>query len=346
MENLRGPDERAAKRVKKEDDGESMVDGKTRVQFGDDLTYPHCTCSEWRHSRLPCKHFCLIFANIPEWGWEKLSSLYRESPLLNLDYDILAVNNNQAPTNDWVDTPDCSDTQETASKSSQDQLETIPLPARRQSKSKTLQVHCRKMLKEIVSSTYLITDENTLSKLAEEIDALYAKVKTMTPSDDGVPIGEVPSVGDSTKKHYTSTSTVPAPTISEVPTVSDSRKKQSPTTSTVPPSPQKHGAKKHPASGRYGVKAEWQRKFFPVKNCPSTSRKRKHSQANEPKKKLKKIKVKQKDLPSTDEEHYSFSQDATVTKPGSTHDDRQWELQKSHDVTAADQLPSNLGNHT
>jgi len=198
------------------------------------------------------------------------------------------------------------------------------------------------MLKEIVSSTYLITDENTLSKLAEEIDALYAKVKTMTPSDDGVPIGEVPSVGDSTKKHYASTSTVPAPTIGEVQTVSDSRKKQSPTTSTVPPSPQKHGAKKHPASGRYGVKAEWQRKFFPVKNCPSTSRKRKHSQANEPKEKLKKIKVKQKDLPSTDEEHYSFSQDATFTKPGSTHDDRQWELQKSHDVTAADQLPSNL----
>lgn len=134
MENLRGPDERAAKRVKKEDDGEFMVDGKIRVQFGDDLTYPHCTCSEWRHSRLPCKHFCLIFANIPGCGWEKLSSLYRESPLLNLDYDILAVNNNQAPTNDWVDTPDCSDTQETASKSSQDQLETIPLPARRQSK--------------------------------------------------------------------------------------------------------------------------------------------------------------------------------------------------------------------
>ena len=72
-----------------------------KVQF-EDSTYPHCNCSEWRPSRLPCKHFCLIFSCIPGWGWEKVTSMYRKSPLLNLDDMALNVTTteNQMPTDD------------------------------------------------------------------------------------------------------------------------------------------------------------------------------------------------------------------------------------------------------
>lgn len=66
MNNFGQPDERSAKRVKQVVEVEFMEDGKLRVEFGNDSTYPHCDCSEWRHHRLPCKHFCIIFSTFPD----------------------------------------------------------------------------------------------------------------------------------------------------------------------------------------------------------------------------------------------------------------------------------------
>lgn len=161
MNNLREPDPRSVKRVKKVAEGTFLVDGKVRVQFGDDNNYPHCDCSDWRHSRLPCKHFCLIFSCIPEWGWEKLSSLYRESPLLNLDEMALNPNAKHALPGEKADTP--TDTLESDMATEDEEAtvhqQTAPLPPRQRTKSKVLQIHCRTVMKEITNATYLIKDE-------------------------------------------------------------------------------------------------------------------------------------------------------------------------------------------
>lgn len=138
--NLRQPDDRSAKRVTQISNGCLQVDGKTSVKFGDDSTYPFCTCSEWRHNRLSCKHFCLIFANIPGWGWEKLSSLYRESPLLNLDYAVMGMGvNEKQPEGDasWSDTSITDITADDDLQSSEDAGVTLPLPSRGKGKSKS-----------------------------------------------------------------------------------------------------------------------------------------------------------------------------------------------------------------
>ena len=80
----------------------------------------------------------------------------------------------------------------------------------------------------------MVKDENCLSKLADGIDALYTMVKEIMPNEDGVPMGEETErkqggFQDSSQKHR---KTPPMPTL-------------------------KHGAKKHPANGRFSVKAEW-----------------------------------------------------------------------------------------
>ena len=153
MNNLRQPDERSAKRIKQVGEGEFMVDGKVRVEFGNESTCPHCDCSEWRHHRLPCKHFCIIFSNIPGWDWERLSSLYRESPLLNLDYTTTSVSDNQGAPEDLAYTPHTDLPQEIA-EPCQDEMQTLPLPPKQRAKCKVL-IHCRTILKEITSATYL-----------------------------------------------------------------------------------------------------------------------------------------------------------------------------------------------
>ena len=100
--NLREPYPQSAKRIKQVSElGILTVDEKINVQC-EDSTYPHCDCSEWRPSRLPCKHLCLIFSCIPGWGWEKVTFMYRKSPLLNLDDMALNVTTteNQMPMDD------------------------------------------------------------------------------------------------------------------------------------------------------------------------------------------------------------------------------------------------------
>lgn len=133
MNNFGQPDERSAKRVKQVGEVEFMEDGKLRVEFGNDSTYPHCDCSEWRHHRLPCKHFCINFSNIPGWDWEKLSSLYRESPILNLDYTTSSASDNQGAPKDLADTSRTDIPQEIA-EPSQQEMQTLPLPPKQSAK--------------------------------------------------------------------------------------------------------------------------------------------------------------------------------------------------------------------
>eukprot|EP00794_Sanderia_malayensis_P018369 gene18369-20216_t len=58
------------------------------VSFGNDELMPSCSCLEWGKSAYLCKHFFAVFKRFPSWSWNAVSSLYRNSPFLTLDYDI------------------------------------------------------------------------------------------------------------------------------------------------------------------------------------------------------------------------------------------------------------------
>ena len=57
------------------------------IKFGDDNTMPSCSCPSWKEFFYPCKHFFCVFEKYPLWGWEALSSLYRNLPFLILDFE-------------------------------------------------------------------------------------------------------------------------------------------------------------------------------------------------------------------------------------------------------------------
>ena len=81
-------------------------------------------------------------------------------------------------------------TQEIVESSEDEMLQTLPLTSRQRSKYK---VGCRTILKEIIGTMYLIKDEYSLRKLAEDMDELNAKAKEIMPKKDGVPMGEEPN---------------------------------------------------------------------------------------------------------------------------------------------------------
>ena len=67
------------------------------LKFGDADTMPQCDCLDWKRWCLPCKHFLAVFHQYPNWQWQQLSIMYRESPYLSLD-DELICQDTQSPS--------------------------------------------------------------------------------------------------------------------------------------------------------------------------------------------------------------------------------------------------------
>jgi hypothetical protein len=58
------------------------------VSFGIE-TMPSCECMDWERNRLPCKHFLAVFSHYTNCGFDQLSSVYKDSPFLTLDQDVV-----------------------------------------------------------------------------------------------------------------------------------------------------------------------------------------------------------------------------------------------------------------
>ena len=61
------------------------------VHFGNENEMPKCSSFDWIKSDYLCKHFFAIFEKYPSWPFDTLSSLYRNSPFLNLDQDVIPL---------------------------------------------------------------------------------------------------------------------------------------------------------------------------------------------------------------------------------------------------------------
>ena len=59
------------------------------VSFGSPSQMPECSCFDFFHHFLPCKHFFAVF-QYSQFSWFDLPPQYLKSPYLTLDYDILS----------------------------------------------------------------------------------------------------------------------------------------------------------------------------------------------------------------------------------------------------------------
>lgn len=64
---------------------------KHMVDFGCNANSPSCTCKDWIHWHIPCKHFFAIFNHMPEWNWSSLPQDYLESAYLSMDADAVST---------------------------------------------------------------------------------------------------------------------------------------------------------------------------------------------------------------------------------------------------------------
>ena len=133
------------------------------VHFGNGNEMPKCSCLDWIKSGYLCKHFFPIFEKYPSWPFNTLSPLYRNSPFLNLDEEVIPlierlpeINENKSEGELEAGEMLCND----------DEAIFEPLPRKKKFKS-TKPGFFRKILKEIKDLSNLIDNDDLFSKALE-----------------------------------------------------------------------------------------------------------------------------------------------------------------------------------
>ena len=52
---------------------------------------PKCSCYDWGKTGYLCKHFFAVFEKFASWSFYALSSIYIDSPFLNLDKTVIPL---------------------------------------------------------------------------------------------------------------------------------------------------------------------------------------------------------------------------------------------------------------
>lgn len=121
---------------------------------------PHCSCPDFCHTGLLCKHFFAIFEYYQKWQWDSLPEKYRESPHLSLDREHVLT-----------DLTKCQSNEENHSILNQDitgnQQDDQPGVSNHKLKGTESQIRqeaiaCREKLKGLSSLTYNVEDVSAL----------------------------------------------------------------------------------------------------------------------------------------------------------------------------------------
>ena len=219
----------------------STGENQYRITFGDNQNMPNCTCLDWRHNKLLCKHFCACMKFFPEWGWEKLANKYKTNVLFSLDETIVPAHNTP-PQNLTVD---ARRTPPRAIINYNDDF--APLPPKRTSGKNALRLKCRNLMKELSGLTFLIDDKQQLSSLANDLQAILEKTRKEAPHEAGIIIQTPYPKKNPIKERNIRTKT-------------DIKKKRNIATLTK----RSYGRPKHPYTGRVGKHAEIMRKNYKV----------------------------------------------------------------------------------
>ena len=143
------------------------------VSFGRDNSMPKCMCLDWQSSFMPCKHFLAIMQHFPEWSWNKLPKSYTNSPLFNLDKDVLFGKHSDSQ-------PVVPTTDESAGDDLCTSEPSLELPKKffpKRSKAAA----CRALLNQIASLTYLVVDDASLSRLLDALIDMKEDVSSSIP---------------------------------------------------------------------------------------------------------------------------------------------------------------------
>lgn len=152
------------------------------LSFGSRDVMPHCSCPDFCHTGLLCKHFFAIFNYFPTWQWDTLPEKYRENPYLSLDKEHVFADFTKYKSNKENDNV----LDEEIPEKQPDDKAVVPQQKIKGIESQIRQeaIICREKLKGLTSLTYNIEDESVLKDLNSSLEVLLNKFTTFQTIDE------------------------------------------------------------------------------------------------------------------------------------------------------------------
>ena len=170
------------------------------VYFGNENEMPKCSCYDWGKTGYLCKHFFAVFEKFPSWSFYALSSIYIDSPFLNLDKTVIPL----LKENTLPDATPAEKQNETVSNleepneiNESTSINLQPLPSQARRKTTTAAIF-REYLKEVRDLSYLVENEDTLCEALRYLTNIRRLLQGATPKESGISL-EPTKVGSKRK---------------------------------------------------------------------------------------------------------------------------------------------------
>ena len=180
-----------SKHIREEEGGNFKVQSQTDevwydLSFGSENIMPRCTCPDFCHTGLLCKHFFAIFDLYPMWQWDALPEKFRQNPHISLDWEHVFVDANKYKATDESTEEGNNGIGENLKRDLQGQRTGIPRQRARNPEDPIRQeaMVCREKLKELTSITYNIENLNGLKELNTSLELLVNKFKKCQTIDE------------------------------------------------------------------------------------------------------------------------------------------------------------------
>lgn len=82
-----------------------MIDPLSMKRPGRNNTMPKCSCQDFRHTSLLCKHFFAVFKHNEDWQRDVLPESYRHNPHLCLDNAVIFESTSHLNPNSIIEDP-------------------------------------------------------------------------------------------------------------------------------------------------------------------------------------------------------------------------------------------------
>ncbi len=172
-----------------------------KVSFGNE-TMPSCECIDWERNRLPCKHFLAIFSCYPNCGFDQLSSVYKDSPFLTLDQDVI-FRGNTVPSFQGQEEMELSTM--SAISESASRLQTSPVIPKQDSTLINWTAKCKEGAKQIMSLLHVVDDNDTLKEAYSLVTSCIEVLNRATDREEGLILekhGKSKTSNSSCSKNY------------------------------------------------------------------------------------------------------------------------------------------------
>ena len=170
------------------EDGQFQVQSQSSntwysLSFGAGDVMPRCSCPDFCHTGLLCKHFFAIFDHYPKWQWGSLPEKYRENPHLSLDRehvfaDFTKYKSGEENHNIQIGQDVPGNQQDGKAGVPNQKVKGIESQIRQEA------VTCREKLKGLTSLTYNIEEVSALKELNSSLEMLLIKFTTFQTTDE------------------------------------------------------------------------------------------------------------------------------------------------------------------